>query len=71
MGKKIKHLDFTGLWKSDNSKKHRQDGICLCNDEFDEQTVLSIVKSKLLKLRKNKNNLKTRQFPNKGNGFDV
>lgn len=71
MGKKIKHLDFTGLWKSDNSKKHRQDGTFLCNDDFNEQTMLSIVKAKLLNLRKNKTNLKLRQFPNKGNGFDV
>lgn len=71
MGKKIKHLDFAGFWKSDSSNKYYQQGISSAKDEFDEHFVISIVKSRLLKLRKKKNHIKLRQFPNKGNGFDV
>jgi hypothetical protein len=71
MGKKIKHLDFKGYWKSDNSYNHYQRGIMTQNDVFDEKLVLSIVKTKLQLLRKKSNSQKTRPFPNKGNGFDV
>ena len=71
MGKKIKNLDFIGFWKSDNSSKYYQKSSVSSNDIFDENTVIKTVKARLMILRKKRSSQNLRQFPNKGNGFDV
>ena len=71
MGKKIKNLDSIGFWKSDNSSRYYQKPSVLSNDSFDENTVIRTVKARLMILRKKRSSQNLRQFPNKGNGFDV